>query len=152
MSNHCTLPMAAEELIPHRRPMRQVERLLDYGEGAEGVVEALVDDANPLLDSEGRLSEVALVEMLAQAFAAVQGYADRRAGKPIARGFLVGISKITIEDTARRGDRLLIQIRPVAALEGFVVVEGEVFRQQQRLAAGSLKLWIPQPNPSGEPT
>ncbi len=130
MSNQFKLPMAAEALIPHRLPMRQVDRLLEYREGEEATVEALIDAANPLLDGDGELGEVALVEMLAQSFAAVQGYADSLAGKPVGQGFLVGISKMTIEGPARLGDRLLIRIRPIAALEAFVVVEGEVSRGQ----------------------
>lgn len=142
MPNRLQLPMAAEELIPHRLPMRQVESLLEFSEGG-GVVEAVVEAENPLLDEDGSLSEVALVEMLAQSFAAVQGYADRRAGKPIGEGFLVGIRKISIEAKARRGDRLTIRIRPVATLEGFAVVEGELSRDGEVLAAGSLKLWLP---------
>jgi predicted hotdog family 3-hydroxylacyl-ACP dehydratase len=144
MSNQFSLPMAAEGVIPHRLSMRQIDRLLEYSEGEEATVEALIDAANPLLDKDDQLAEVALVEMLAQSFAAVQGYADRLAGKPVGQGFLVGISKITIEGTARLGDRLLIRIRPIAALEGFVVVEGEVSLGHLPLASGKLKLWIPQ--------
>lgn len=141
-TNHFKLPMAAEELIPHRLPMRQVDRLLEYEDGG-GSVEALVASDNPLLDGEGNLSEVALVEMLAQAFAAVQGYGDSVAGKPVQQGFLVGIRKVVMTARARLGDRLMIQIRSLAQLEGFAVVEGEVFRDGESLATGKLKLWIP---------
>ncbi len=144
MSNEFKLPMAAEGLIPHRLPMRQIDRLVEYHEGEEATVEAVIDAANPLLDGDGQLAEVALVEMLAQAFAAVQGYADRMAGKPVGQGFLVGISKVEIEGTARVGDCLSIRIRPIATVDRFVVVEGEVLLGQQVLAAGKLKLWIPQ--------
>jgi len=142
MPNRLQLPMAAEELIPHRLPMRQVERLLAFHDG-EGVVEVVVGGENPLLEEDGTLSEVALVEMLAQAFAAVQGYADRLAGKPVGEGFLVGIRKISIESKARRGDRLTVRIRPVATIEGFAVVEGELSREGETLASGNLKLWLP---------
>jgi predicted hotdog family 3-hydroxylacyl-ACP dehydratase len=151
MPNPFKLPMAAEGLIPHRLPMRQIDRLLEYSDGVQATVEALIDAENPLLDEDGQLAEVALVEMLAQSFAAVQGYADSLAGKPIGQGFLVGISQITIEGTARLGDRLLIHIRPIAALEGFVVVEGEVSLGNQTLASGKLKLWIPQAEVTTEP-
>lgn len=142
MTTQLQLPMAAEELIPHRLPMRQVESLLDFQEG-EGIVEALVQEGNPLLDEAGYLSEVALVEMLAQSFAAVQGYADQLAGKPVGEGFLVGIRKISIAAKARLGDRLTIRIRPIATLEGFAVVEGVLSRGAEVLAVGNLKLWLP---------
>lgn len=140
MSDKMQLPMAAENLIPHRLPLRLVERLIEFHD-YEGVVEALVSPENPLLD-DGYLDETGLIEMLAQSFAAVQGYADRLEGKPVRDGFLVGIRGVSVKAAARRGDRLLIRIRPVASLEGFVVVEGEVSRNEEVLAAGNLKLWI----------
>lgn len=138
-----SLPIAAEALIPHRRPMRLVERLVFFAAG-QGEVEAFVDDDCVLLDTDGTLGEIGLVEMLAQAFAAVQGYADLLAGGEVRQGFLVGIRKITLIGPARRGDNLRIRIRTLACMDGFAVVEGEVLRQGQLLAQGNLKLWIPQ--------
>ncbi|MDH4100727.1 MAG: 3-hydroxyacyl-ACP dehydratase [Nitrospirota bacterium] len=137
-----SLPMEAEKLIPHRLPIRQVERLLEFRDHS-GVVEAVVNPENPLLDGNGFLDEVGLIEMLAQSFAAVQGYADRLAGKPVGDGFLVGIRKVAVDVMPRRGDRLTICIRPVGGLESFVVVDGEVRRGEELLASGNLKLWIP---------
>lgn len=143
MTPSLQLPMAAEELIPHRRPMRLVERLIRF-EGGQGEVEAFIDDACVLLNDDGTLAEVGLVEMLAQAFAAAQGYSDLLAGGVVRQGFLVGIRKITLSASAMRGDTLCIRIRTLACMDGFAVVEGEVLRREQVLAQGSLKLWIHQ--------
>lgn len=143
MPMNLQLPVAAENLIPHRSPMRLVERLVSFNAGV-GEVEALVDEACVLLDENGNLADVGLVEMLAQAFAAVQGYSDLLAGGEVRQGFLVGIRKITLSGTAQLGDVLRIRIRTLASMDGFAVVEGEVLCQGQVLAQGNLKLWIPQ--------
>lgn len=141
-----SLPLAAEALMPHRLPMRLVDRLVEYG-GDSGVVEAEVAAGNPLLDGQGCLDEVALAELLAQAYALVKGYGARRDGEPIRKGFLVGFREFVCEGPARLGDRLRVTVRAVADVEDFTVAEGEVWRGAERIAHGSLKLWIPKEGP-----
>lgn len=140
------LPMPAEELIPHRLPMRLVDTLLAAQDDA-GIVTALVAADGPLTGQDGRLEGVGLVEMLAQAYAALQGYQDRQRGVPIRRGFLVGVRGMRLQGEALAGDRLEIRVRTLAQLDGFALAEGEVWRGAERLAAGSLKLWI-SPDPA----
>ncbi len=84
-----------------------------------------------------------MVELLAQAYAAVHGYEDQLSGAAVQEGFLVGVRGLRLEGAARAGDRLLIAIRTVASLEGFAVAEGEVRRGAEVLARGNLKLWLP---------
>lgn len=136
------LPLPAEQLIPHRPPMRLVDALLEFREKS-GVVAATVTAEGPLTTCDGRLEAVGLIEILAQAYAAVQGYDDLRQGRPVQMGFLVGIRSIRIEGEARVGDRLLVQLRPLAEMEGFALAEGEIRRGDSLLASGTLKLWIP---------
>lgn len=136
-----TLPLAAEQLIPHRLPMRLVDRLLEI-DATDGVVEALVAADGPLVAADGQLEDVALIELLAQAYAAVKGYCDLRDGQPVKQGFLVGIKKSVKLQSARRGDRLKIHIKTLAQLDGFSVAEGEVWRDQQLLARGEIKVWV----------
>lgn len=136
-----TLPMPAEKLIPHRPPMRLVETLLS-AQGDAAVVTATVAADGPLTGESGRLEGVGLVEMLAQAYAAFQGYEDRRRGDPVRQGFLVGVRGMRLYGEALAGDRLEIRVRTLAQLEGFALAEGEIWRGTERLAAGSIKLWI----------
>jgi predicted hotdog family 3-hydroxylacyl-ACP dehydratase len=136
------LPMAAERLIPHRPPMRLVDELLEC-RNRGGVAAATVTADGPLTAADGCLEAVGLVEMMAQSYAAIYGYEDLRLGRPVKEGFLVGIRALRIEGTARVGDRLLIQLRTTAELDGFAVAEGEILRGTEVIAAGTLKLWIP---------
>lgn len=141
MSRDLTLPLPAERFIPHRPPMRLVDTLLSYADAA-GVVEASVTAAGPLTRPDGRLDEVAFVELLAQGYAVIKGYDDVLNGKEISKGYLVGIRKIRITGKAAAGDTLLVRIRTIGRFEGFAVAEGEVEREGEVVASGSIKLWI----------
>jgi predicted hotdog family 3-hydroxylacyl-ACP dehydratase len=138
-----TLPLATAQLMPHRPPMRLVERLVAYAD-REGEVETRIAADGLLVAGDGRLDEVALAELLAQAYAVVKGYGDCLAGNPVRKGFLVGIKDVVFEQPVFAGDRLRITVRTVAAVEGFAVAEGEVQRGDEQVAHGSLKLWIPE--------
>lgn len=141
-----TLPIPAELLIPHRLPMRLIETLLTADEGG-GTAAATIAADGPLTGADGRLEAIGLVEMMAQAYAALQGYEDQRRGEPVKRGFLVGVRGFHLTGEARAGDRLEVRVRTVAEMEGFALAEGEVRRGDEVLAAGSLKLWI-SPDPA----
>jgi predicted hotdog family 3-hydroxylacyl-ACP dehydratase len=133
--------MAAERLIPHRTPMRLVDTLLSVHEGC-GVTESVLPRTSMMADGEGRLDEVAFMEMIAQSFAAYKGYLDLVEGKPAGEGFLVGVRHLEVTGRAYAGDRLLTSIRTVTAFGGFAVVEGSVARGDETIASGIIKLWL----------
>lgn len=135
------LPLAAEELIPHRLPMRLIDRFLEI-EGKNGVVEAQVAAECPFVDAGGTLEEVAMIELIAQAYAALKGYLDRLQEKPVRQGYLVGIKKMNTLECARAGDRLRIDIRTLAELADFAIAEGQIWRGSELLARGEIKVWI----------
>lgn len=136
-----TLPVDAEQLIPHRLPLRMIDRLLEI-DGKSGVVEAQVAADCPLVSADGELEGVALTELLAQTYAAVKGYTDRLEGKPVKQGFLVGIKKSVKLLSAQRGDHLRINIRTIAEIGDFAVAEGEIWRGEELLANAEIKVWI----------
>jgi len=143
--NPITLPLAAERLIPHRAPMRLVDTLVSVNDGC-AVAESVLPQSTMMADREGRIDEVAFMELIAQSYAAFKGYMDRMDGKPPGEGFLVGVRHLEISGTAHAGDRLLTSIRTVAEFGGFAVVEGTVTRGDETLASGTLKLWLVDPD------
>lgn len=145
------LPMAATDLIPQRKPMALVDRLLVCTD-EDGVAEAFIGADCPLLTAAGRLEEVALVELLAQSFAAANGFTRRQGGDAVRKGFLVGIRGVELLGAAHRGDRLQIAFHKSAEIGDFVLVDGEITREGVVLARGSLKLWLePAAAPAEEP-
>ncbi len=141
--------MAAELLIPHRAPMRLVDTLVSAKDGC-AVVESVLPRSAMMADAEGKIDEVAFMELIAQSYAAFKGYTDRMDGKPPCDGFLVGVRNLEVTGTAYAGDRLLTSVRTVASLGGFAVVEGAVTRGDEALASGTLKLWLVDPDAGGD--
>ncbi len=136
-----SLPLEAEELIPHRRPMRMVDRLLEIN-GKNGVVETMITAECPLVSTDGWLDDVALSELLAQAYAAVKGYCDLIEEKPVKQGFLVGIKNVERFMSVKSGDSLMINISTLAELGDFAVAAGEIWRADKLLAKGEIKVWV----------
>jgi 3-hydroxyacyl-[acyl-carrier-protein] dehydratase len=149
VTERVSLPVPAEQLIPHRPPMQLIEALEEF-EGDSGTVSAVVEADNPLLEEDGGLAEVALLELMAQSFAALQGYADSFSGQPPRQGFLVGVRRVRFLARPRLGDRLRVHVEATARLEGFAIVQGTVLRGDEHLAEGNFKLWIVPPEGSEE--
>lgn len=143
------LPMAASLLIPHRAPMRLVDTLVSANDGC-ATVESILPRTGMMVDGEGRIDEVVFMELIAQSYAAFKGYMDRMDGRPPGEGFLVGVRNLEITGGAYAGDMLLTSIRTVAAFGGFAVVEGAVTRGDETLASGTLKLWLVDPERTGD--
>ncbi len=135
------LPCPAEELIPHRPPMRLIERLIAI-DGKNGIVEARVGAAALLTDVDGMLEDVALVEIMAQSYATLKGYIDRRDQIPVRQGFLVGIKKMVRHASVQADDLLQVHIRTAAELGDFAIAEGEIRRGDELIAEGDVKVWI----------
>ena len=140
------LPLPVENLIPHQKPMCLVDNLVEFNDQG-GTVEARVLPGQALVDDDGQLETLAVAEMIAQAYAAVKGYDDRLAGRPVRQGFLVGIRKIQFHQTVLAGDHLQIHVNTVGSISGFAVVEGVVTRKSDIVAEGQIKLWVNEDEP-----
>jgi predicted hotdog family 3-hydroxylacyl-ACP dehydratase len=128
--------------------MRLVDTLVSVIDGC-AVAESVLPRSAMMADAEGKIDEVAFMELIAQGYAAFKGYMDRMDGNPPGEGFLVGVRHLEITGTAYAGDRLLTSIRTVGAFGGFAVVEGAVTRGDETLASGTLKLWLVDPDADG---
>jgi predicted hotdog family 3-hydroxylacyl-ACP dehydratase len=141
------LPLPVDKLIPHQKPMRLVDRLVEFKDQG-GMVEVEVLAEQVLVDDGGRLETLALAEMIAQAYAAVKGYDERLSGKPVRQGFLVGIQKIQFYKTVYAGDHLQIHVSTIGSIAGFAVVEGVITRKSDIIAEGQIKLWVNKNEPT----
>ncbi len=129
--------------------MRLVDTLVSVIDGC-AVAESVLPRSCIMADGEGKIDEVAFMELIAQGYAAFKGYTDRMDGKTPGEGFLVGVRHLGITGSAYAGDRLQTSIRTVAAIGGFAVVEGAVTRGGETLASGTLKLWLVDPDADGD--
>ena len=128
-----------DEFMPHRPPMRLVDRLIEVDDVS--VAEVSIRDDMLFVSPDGTLDEAAYLEIIAQAMAARNGYANYGSGQSN-KGFLVGAKNLVVNETARVGDTLTVRINKVAQLgEELVVIRGIVLRDATVMAEGEIKLY-----------
>lgn len=136
------LPKDAEVFIPHRKTMRLIDSLIE-SDGDSAVAEACFEADSPfVIDDSGRIEPMALVELIAQSYAAGKGYEDLSDGKDASKGFLVSISKAHFEGVAFAGRKLVIKVSTQESFDDFYIATGEVFQEEQMVAKASLTIWV----------
>jgi len=85
-----------------------------------------------------------MVEIIAQAFAAVKGYADILKGKPVNKGLLVEVKRLNITGKAFGGERLLTFLKRIVDMDEFSLAEGKVMHNDQLIALGNVMVWVPK--------
>ena len=143
MSHDLSLPIPADKLIPHRPPLCLVARLLEFKDPT-GVVESIILPDNIMLNSDGSLEQLSVIELIAQASAAVKGYSDLLQGRDIKKGFLVDVRRARFMGQCFSGDRLHIKVETLKNIAGFSVIDGEVARKGETIAAATVKVWVPE--------
>ena len=116
------LPCDARSLLPHQPPMLMVDRLLWIKEDEAGA-EFTPAPACPLLDDNGVMLPVGLIEVAAQACAAWQGFVAVSKGLRVRRGYLVGVDKFQCPRPAKVNETLISKLHLVADLDNFMAVD-----------------------------
>jgi predicted hotdog family 3-hydroxylacyl-ACP dehydratase len=142
------LPGDAEAYMLHRPPLRLVQRLRCV-EDSYSEAETTLQDGDVGVGPDGKVEAAALIELVAQTYAAARGYQDRCAGKAGSLGYLVGVSDFRIEQRPAAGQQLQIRVKSSSAFEDFFFVEGQVICEGRVVAGGTLKVWV-QPDAKGE--
>ena len=143
MGTEFSSSIGIDRLIPHRKPMCLIDRLVEVADQSGTVLASVLPD-NVLVDDNGRLDRLAFAEMIAQTYGAIKGYTNRATGESITQGFLVEIRNFTVNKDVFIGDRIMIHVDTVKEFGGFVLAQGEVFHNDDLIATGTIKLWIPE--------
>jgi len=140
------LPLDAEMLIPHRKPMRLIDRL-NASDGKSGSASASFSADCPfVIDHKGTIERLALIELIAQTYAASKGYEDLVDGIDFSQGYLVGISNAVYYSDAYAKQDLLIKVGSEEAFDKFHLATGEVWHDETLLMKAILKIWISSEN------
>jgi radical SAM protein with 4Fe4S-binding SPASM domain len=134
------LPMEASKLVPHKPPMRIVNKLLRVGE-RESVAEIIIAKDTIFVSDEGRLEEAYYPEIISQAAAAHNGFKNLGNGGNGPKGFLLGVKNLEILGSAGIGDTLSVYTYKVAKYGEFGVIKGEIFKGKDMIATGEIKVW-----------
>lgn len=141
-SNSNSLPCDASQLVPHKPPMRLINRLIKKADDINSefsVVEAIVPDSGPFLDNDRVLPEYCM-EIMAQAVAAIDGYPPCNKKSP-ATGFLAGIDSFSWSGYPEPGMRLQIKVRQILSFGSACVFSGSIIADSGPIAHGQLKIW-----------
>jgi predicted hotdog family 3-hydroxylacyl-ACP dehydratase len=134
------LPADADLLIPHNKPMRVVDRLLE-SDGTAAQAEGTFDIESLFVD-DGKIDRLAVLELVAQSYAAGKGHEDLAKGKTGVRGFLVGISNAVYHSDAYAGEHLTVAVRTEQSFGDFYIVVGKAFQKQTLVLEATLKIWL----------
>jgi radical SAM protein with 4Fe4S-binding SPASM domain len=134
------LPLPAERLVPHQPPARLVVSLDAVAERS-ATVTARTDASSPHC-RDGRLTEAAHLEVMAQAAAALHGYRHQVRHDGVAqRGMLVGARDLEIYRSVSAGETLAVSLYKEARLGAFGVIRAEVRCNGALVSKGELKTW-----------
>ena len=133
-------PIDAATLVPHRPPARMIDALTAVAERSATAAATIVP-TNPHC-REGKLTEAAHLELMAQAAAALHGYRHPvRPDGSAPRGMLVGARDLEIHEPVRVGDNLSVTLQKLTRLGGFGVLSAEVRRGKTLISKAELKTW-----------
>jgi predicted hotdog family 3-hydroxylacyl-ACP dehydratase len=132
--------MTVDNIIPQRFPMRVVDKLIRIAERKADVT-VTVTKESIFVRQDGTLDEAVYLELIAQAIAALDGFSHMGASAVETKGFLLGAKNIEILKQARVGDNLKISVFEYASYGDFGIVEGVIYREDELLARGEIKIW-----------
>ena len=145
MNELTPFPIPAERVLPHRGTMLLLDEVTECREDfARSEVTIQPDhrtDQMRRLYERGEVAPIALIEMMSQGAAALEGHQAGRHGESPQIGYLAGIKQLEIRDCCRCGDTISAEVRQTLALGPATVLEGRVLRGDAGLASGVLKVW-----------
>ncbi len=136
-----SVPQDIAPYLPHRPPLRFVQSLLECTKD-EVITEGVFGPDSIVVDRERVVDNAALLELVAQSYAALRGFEDQQRGFATANGYLVGITQFTAHAAAHAGEALRVAVRTTGVFEDFFVGEGRVTRAGELIAEGTLKVWM----------
>jgi radical SAM protein with 4Fe4S-binding SPASM domain len=134
------LPTDANKLVPHKPPMLIIDKVLEVSE-RKCVAEVNITEEMVFIGEDGRLDEASYPEIISQAIAADKGFRNLGNQNCQAEGFLLGIKNLEVLGDARVGDKLHVSVFKAAQYGDFGIIHGEVFKGQEMIARGEVKIW-----------
>lgn len=133
----------AEKYVPHTSSMLLVDTIIEHHDDG-GLVEATFKDSSMFTNGAGIIDPIVFIEILAQGFAALNGYTNALNNSSQQKGFLVGLKSINFYDTApiTSGTKLTAKLELDTRLEDFAMVKGTLFHNSTILMDGIIKLFI----------
>ncbi|MGL1933221.1 MAG: hypothetical protein OCC45_15910 [Desulfotalea sp.] len=138
-----TLNVKAAPHLPHAQTMLFIDEI-KVCEEENGTVVARIKDDCIFADADGRVNEMLVVELLAQGYAALEGYRASHSNKPVQKGLLVGVKKLVFDKTKiiKIGSVLEINLTLETELDAYTIVSGQVVTEGETIASANLTLYL----------
>lgn len=132
---------ALDTLIPHRAPMQWIDALTDCTDTTACATVRFT--AGHFAVSDGKVSETALIECMAQTVAAALGHRSQNSGQASRanNGMLGAVSGFRIHAPPPLDKPVLIEVRELKRFGPMLLVAGVVSCEGQVLAEGELSLY-----------
>ena len=130
--------VSAENLLPHRPPMRFIDTLTQCDDTHARATARF--QVNHFAVSDGLVLEAALVECVAQTFAAALGHSTGSGEKP-AMGMLAAVTDFQIQSRPAADTNLEIEVRELKRLGPMRLVAGKITCAGELIAAGGLTVY-----------
>lgn len=134
------LPIAADEIIPQKSPMKVIDTLVRVAERYADVSVTIQKDML-FVGEDGIVDDAIYLEMMAQSIAALNGFKQIGISESAPEGFLLGAKNFEILKKSRVGDKLTISVYKYARYGDFGVIKGTISRNNDILARGEIKVW-----------
>ena len=134
------LPLDVDRVIPHKRPMLLIDRLLEVNERSS-LSEMTVREDMIFVDENGKLDDASYPEIISQAIAAHEGFRRFGGRNPLMEGYLLGVKKFQIFGASYIGDTLRITLFKIAKFGDFGILDGKVYKGDELIAHGEVKVW-----------
>ena len=131
-----------ERFIPQRYPIMMVDELLEAEDGKALTSLELCPD-NYFMEEDGKLSELGLIEHIAQSASAFAGYKALGEGAehpPV--GYIGEVKKFRCHFRPQTGGRLLTTVTVVADADGVALIQGETRLDGKVAAETQMKIFI----------
>ncbi|HEX72636.1 MAG TPA: hypothetical protein ENN65_04930 [Candidatus Hydrogenedentes bacterium] len=127
--------------LPHQPPLRLIRKIVAQEDDGM-VAETVFGDDDFVVGDDGVVEEAAILELIAQSFAAFHGYEHHRDQRPANTGYLVGIKQFNIHRNARAGETLRVRVQRTDIFDHFHAGNGTVYLGDERIADAVITVWI----------
>lgn len=135
-----SLPIQAEKLLPHRKPMCCIDELTSIS-ATSAIATVRLSLEHSLMDA-GSLHSFGYIEIAAQTAGAMQGYFQLENNSTPKEGFLVAVQNVEILAVAQENETLYSEIEVLGEYQGVSVISFRVYSDHSTKATGKLKVYV----------
>jgi 3-hydroxyacyl-[acyl-carrier-protein] dehydratase len=126
------------DLIPQRPPMQMIDRLF-YADEKSAKGSLFIAESNIFIEN-GKLSESAMVEFIAQTAAAFTGYHNKLNKNRVTEGYIGAVKNLVIHKLPFVNTEIHSEITVENEIVGFTIIQGRVLSQDEIIASCEMRI------------